>query len=289
MYARLKKRLQNLMRRSRRTGALLGCSLAACGLAGAAVIAAAAAPAAAASQARISADSAAAAASQARISADSAAVAAIPTDITAELTVATSAVPAAVSVAQPVATSAVPAAVSVAPSIVTAAIAAAAPFQLDKDIVPENAQSGAAELAKNADCVVVGRFSEADRMVPTGKSAPQGRLVNFVQTFTVRKLIKGNAGGQVTVITTGIEPLPPPSQLEANERYPGAWATGPDYLLFLRKLEGSDEYAPLGMLQGVYPIQGGRTISIEGKGFSQLNGLPEPGLQNIINGLLGQE
>ncbi|SDS41149.1 hypothetical protein SAMN05444162_1420 [Paenibacillaceae bacterium GAS479] len=260
MYARLKKRLQNLMRRSRRTGALLGCSLAACGIAGTAVIAVTAAPAAAA---------------------------AIPADITAEPTVAVFAVPAAVSVERTVAVSAVPAIVSVAPRIVTAAITAA-PFQLDKDIVPENAQSGVAELVKNADCVVIGRFSEADRMVPTGKSAPQGRLVNFVQTFTVRKLIKGNTGGQVTVITTGIEPLPPPSQLEANERYPGAWASGPDYLLFLRKLEGSDEYAPLGMLQGVYPIQGGRTISIEGKGFSQLNGLPESGLQNTVNELLGR-
>lgn len=124
-------------------------------------------------------------------------------------------------------------------------------------------------------------------MVPTASRVPQGRLVNFVQRLKVREWIKGSAQNQITVVTTGIEPLPPPSQLEANERYPGAWAADLDYLLFLRKLEGTEDYAPLGLLQGVYPIQEGRTVSLEGKGFPQLNGLEPSGLKNFVNGLIG--
>lgn len=165
--------------------------------------------------------------------------------------------------------------------------AQAAPFRLEQDVVPNESQASAPELVRRADGIAIGSFGESDRMVQTGKSAPQGKLVNFVQTFTVKRWIKGGSGSALTVVTTGIEPLPPPSQLEANERYPGAWATGPDYLLFLHKLEGTDSYVPLGLLQGVYPIQGGRTVSLEDKGFPQLNGIAEAGVPQAVERLAG--
>ncbi|QGG54960.1 hypothetical protein [Paenibacillus sp. B01] len=178
-------------------------------------------------------------------------------------------------------------AVAAAGALAAPGTAQAAPFRLDQDVVPEQSQASASELVRHADGIAVGSFGESDRMVQTGQSAPQGRLVNFVQKFTVKRWIKGGGSNELTVVTTGIEPLPPPSQLEANERYPGAWATGPDYLLFLHKLEGTDSYVPLGLLQGVYPIQGGRTVSLEDKGFPQLNGIAEAGVQQAVDRLAG--
>ena len=123
--------------------------------------------------------------------------------------------------------------------------------------------------------------------VKTGRKVAQGELVNFVQTFQAKQRLKGSPCQRMQVVTTGIEPLPAPSEKEANERYPGAWASGQDYLLFLKKLDGRDSYAILGLLQGVYPIQAGRTVKLENKGFAELHQVPEARLPSVVDGLLG--
>ncbi|ASS68488.1 MULTISPECIES: hypothetical protein [unclassified Paenibacillus] len=173
-------------------------------------------------------------------------------------------------------------------AVVAVAGAAAAPFRLDKDVVGDTTVVSASQLAKQADCIAVGRFSDSDRMVLTDRTAPQGRLVNFVQPFTVERMLKCPSSSSVRIITTGIEPLPPPSQTEANERYPGAWASGPDYLVFLQKLEGQDGYQVLGLLKGVYPIQAGKTVSLERQGFPELNGVSKENLDSVVKGLEGR-
>jgi hypothetical protein len=168
-------------------------------------------------------------------------------------------------------------------AILTAA--AAAPFRLDKDIVADEAVLNAAQLAKQADRVAVGRFTDSLQGVGTDRLAPQGRLVNYVQTFKVERMLKGPARETVEIVTTGIEPLPPTSQIEANVRYPGPWAPGPDYLLFLKKLEGRDSYQVLGLLKGVYPIQAGRTVRLKNHGFPELHQVPKVDLPSVVQGL----
>ncbi|MGU3471054.1 hypothetical protein ACLBWT_07875 [Paenibacillus sp. D51F] len=163
--------------------------------------------------------------------------------------------------------------------------AAAAPFRLDKDIVDDTTVVSASQLAKQADSIAVGRFSDSAQMILTDRTAPQGRLVNFVQPFTVERMLKGPSSSSVRIITTGIEPLPPPSQTEANEKFPGAWASGPDYLIFLKKLEGQDGYQVLGLLKGVYPIQAGKTVSLKRQGFPELNGVSKENLDFVVRGL----
>ncbi|MFF2528279.1 hypothetical protein ACFVS2_05120 [Brevibacillus sp. NPDC058079] len=133
--------------------------------------------------------------------------------------------------------------------------------------------SSLAELVKKCDLIVIAWVDSAHRAYPTGRAIPQGKIVNYTQRLQVKKAIKGTASRLLTVISTGVEPLPDASS-PLNLQYPGPLAEG-NYLLFLRKVSGSQLYSTAGLWQGVYPIYQGKTIALSNLGFTELNQLSQ--------------
>lgn len=88
-----------------------------------------------------------------------------------------------------------------------------------------------------------------------------------------KKAVKGTASRLLTVVSTGVEPLPDASS-PLNLQYPGPLAEG-NYLLFLRKVSGSQMYSTAGLWQGIYPIYQGKTIALSNLGFTELNQLSQ--------------
>lgn len=129
------------------------------------------------------------------------------------------------------------------------------------------------ELVKKCDLIVIGRVDSNHRAYPTGRTIPQGKIVNYTQSLHVKTAIKGSSSRRLTVISTGVEPLPDASS-PLNLQYPGPLAEG-NYLLFLRKVSGSQLYSTAGLWQGVYPISQGKTIALTNLGFSELNQLSQ--------------
>ncbi|MBG9945469.1 hypothetical protein ABE237_19460 [Brevibacillus formosus] len=129
------------------------------------------------------------------------------------------------------------------------------------------------ELVKKCDLIVIGRIDSNHRAYPTGRTIPQGKIVNYTQSLHVTTAIKGSSSRRLTVISTGVEPLPDASS-PLNLQYPGPLAEG-NYLLFLRKVSGSQLYSTAGLWQGVYPISQGKTIALTNLGFSELNQLSQ--------------
>ncbi|MBH0332649.1 hypothetical protein ABH14_23375 [Brevibacillus brevis] len=129
--------------------------------------------------------------------------------------------------------------------------------------------SSLAELVKKCDLIVIGRVDGIHRSYPTGRTLPQGKIVNYTQRLQVKKAIKGTASRLLTVVSTGVEPLPDASS-PLNLQYPGPLAEG-NYLLFLRKVSGSQLYSTAGLWQGIYPIYQGKTIALSNLGFTELN------------------
>lgn len=127
-------------------------------------------------------------------------------------------------------------------------------------------------LVKNAVIIAYGRFDSVSQIVPTGTSVSSGELINYVQSFHVKKLIKGQAGEMIKFLSTGIEPLPQPKD-PLNKVYPGPMAEG-NYICFFRNVPGSNQlYSIIGGWQGVYPVVNGKTISLESSGFPIFNNL----------------
>lgn len=133
--------------------------------------------------------------------------------------------------------------------------------------------SSLAELVKKCDLIVIAWVDSAHRAYPTGRTIPQGKIVNYTQRLQVKKTIKGSSSRLLTVISTGVEPLPDASS-PLNLQYPGPLAEG-NYLLFLRKVSGSQLYSTAGLWQGVYPIYQGKTIALSNLGFTELNQLSQ--------------
>ncbi|QQE72697.1 hypothetical protein KDJ56_12030 [Brevibacillus composti] len=67
-----------------------------------------------------------------------------------------------------------------------------------------------------------------------------------------------------------------------NLSYPGPLAEG-QYVLFLKKVRRSDLYSTVGLWQGIYPVYDGKTITLEGQGFPELNQLTIAELRRKIN------
>ncbi|NRS50003.1 hypothetical protein [Brevibacillus sp. HB2.2] len=133
--------------------------------------------------------------------------------------------------------------------------------------------SSLAELVKKCDLIVIGRVDSTHRAYPTGRTLPQGKIVNYTQRLQVKKAVKGTASRLLTVVSTGVEPLPDASS-PLNLQYPGPLAEG-NYLLFLRKVSGSQLYSTAGLWQGIYPIYQGKTIALSNLGFTELNQLSQ--------------
>lgn len=137
--------------------------------------------------------------------------------------------------------------------------------------VPITAVQNAKELVRQSDYIVIGWIDTAHKAYPTGRSIPQGKIVNYTQTLHVKKVFKGASPRLLTLLSTGLEPLPETSS-PLNLTYPGPLGEG-NYLLFLRKVKGSSLHSLTGLWQGVYPIYQGKTIALQGVGFADFHQL----------------
>lgn len=126
-------------------------------------------------------------------------------------------------------------------------------------------------LVSSSTLITYGWFDTSHQEQPLEKSVQDGKLVNFVQSFHVDQYLKGTGHQIVTVLSSGIEPLPLPSN-PINKVYPGPMAEG-RYVCFLKPVPGTELYTIVGGWQGVYPIYEGKTISLQGEGFPELNQL----------------
>jgi hypothetical protein len=136
------------------------------------------------------------------------------------------------------------------------------------------------ELVQNSSFIIYGWFDSADEEHQTKKKVDNGELVNFVQTLQVKRSIKGRPPQFIRVISTGIEPLPDPSD-PMNKIYPGPMAEG-EYVCFLRSIPGTDVYYIVGGWQGVYPVYEGKMVSFEEVGYPQFEGLTIQELETKI-------
>jgi len=138
-------------------------------------------------------------------------------------------------------------------------------------IVKSEPVASEAALIGQADRIAYGWFDSADQELQTGREVQGGKLVNFTQTFHVQRSLKGESSRLIRVLSTGIEPLPD-AKNPLNSVYPGPMVEG-SYVCFLKKLPRQNLYTIIGGWQGVYPVQDGKTIALEGAGFPQLGGL----------------
>lgn len=147
----------------------------------------------------------------------------------------------------------------------------AAPPDLARLRVDTTPVKNARELVQTVDLIVSGRTDSHFQSAATGVSLRHGKVHNYIQSFRVQRTWKGSAPQVIKLLTTGIEPLPD-ARDPLNLTYPGPLSEG-EYVLFLKKVHGTNFYRLVGVWQGVYPVQGGRTIALRGAGFAELNGL----------------
>lgn len=127
------------------------------------------------------------------------------------------------------------------------------------------------DLINRSSLIVYGWTDSAHQKYPTGTQVPSGALVNFVQTIHVKQVLKGTSSQLIDLLTTGIEPVPDPND-PLNNRYPGPLAEG-NYICFLKGVPGTELYSVVGVWQGVYPIVNGKTVALQGAGYSTLHHL----------------
>ncbi|WP_134683949.1 hypothetical protein [Brevibacillus migulae] len=128
------------------------------------------------------------------------------------------------------------------------------------------------DLIERSTLIVYGWADSAEQQTyPTGKRVPSGALVNFVQTLHVKRAFKGASPKLIQLLSTGIEPLPDPKD-PLNNRYPGPLAEG-DYIIFLKKVSGTNLYTTVGIWQGVYPFLDGKSVALRGSGYPSLEQL----------------
>jgi hypothetical protein len=147
-------------------------------------------------------------------------------------------------------------------------------------IIKSEAYENEKALIRGSDCIVYGWFDSADQEAPTGHSVQNGSLVNFVQTFHTKKILKGDAKQLMRVLATGVEPLPDADD-PLNHTYTGPIIEG-QYVCFFKRVPGTDLYRLAAGWQGVYPIHDNKTIALQNEGFPQLGGLTIEQLEKRI-------
>jgi hypothetical protein len=152
--------------------------------------------------------------------------------------------------------------------LLTAPAASAAPLPNHDVELPRRAS--VESLLQTSNLVAYGRFDTAHDSKTLRKKAGGMTLVNYVQHFHVLKYLKGSGPMVVEVLSTGMEPMPDPDNAW-NEAYPGPMAEG-EYICFLVRIDAV-HYAINGRWQGVYPVQDGKTLVLEGAGFPELGHL----------------
>lgn len=126
------------------------------------------------------------------------------------------------------------------------------------------------ELVRTSTIVAYGRFDTAHHSKTLRKQVNDRTLVNYGQNFHVYRYIKGSGPMVLEVLTTGVEPMPD-ADSPLNISYPGPMAEGM-YIAFLVSGE-SPYYLINGRWQGVYPMKDGKSITLQGAGFPELNQL----------------
>ncbi|WP_411501595.1 hypothetical protein [Brevibacillus centrosporus] len=127
------------------------------------------------------------------------------------------------------------------------------------------------ELVNQSELIVVAWADTSNQSASTGRSLREGKLVNYAQTLHIKQILKGSSARMLKLVSTGVEPLPDASS-PLNRTYPGPLAEG-NYVLFLQRVSAPNLYSSSGLWQGVYPLFQGKTIALEGAGFSELNQL----------------
>jgi hypothetical protein len=140
---------------------------------------------------------------------------------------------------------------------------------IPKQIVTITRVTNIKDLVSSSTLIAFGWFDTSDQKQPLDKNVQGGKLVNFVQSFHVEQYLKGTNNQIINVLSTGIEPLPDPTN-PFNKVYPGPMAEG-QYVSFLKPVPGTNFYTIVGGWQGVYPVFEGKTIALEDEGFPELN------------------
>ncbi|MFT8871188.1 MAG: hypothetical protein ABF868_02735 [Sporolactobacillus sp.] len=134
-------------------------------------------------------------------------------------------------------------------------------------LFPSRQFRSAEELKHTADTIVIAHVNEDERSWSTGKRTDSGhRLMNARQTLRISSTLKGRALSTACLLTTGVQPLPPPHS-SLNLLYTGPLAEG-DYALFLKKYGIGCDFLLNGGFSAVYPLYDGKTIALD-QGFSE--------------------
>ena len=140
-------------------------------------------------------------------------------------------------------------------------------------------------MVQQSDLIVLGWPENTEKKYPTNETIGHYKIFNVLQTIRTQKVLKGSPPSQVNIVTPGVDPLPNPTN-PLNKTYPGPLAKE-NYVLFLKKLPHSEYYTMIGGWQGVYPLIEGKTVSFEGLGFQELNGLSVDQLEQRVKGWTG--
>ncbi|MCZ8521753.1 MULTISPECIES: hypothetical protein [Paenibacillus] len=150
-------------------------------------------------------------------------------------------------------------------------------------VVPKETAATADELAAKADLIVYGSLAEEAKPYPTGRKVDGRLLINYVQKFKVKRILRGtvDANGTLAILTDGFDPLPLP-QDPLNLTYTGPLVQG-EYVCFLHRVPQSAEYTITGGWQGLYPLQGGKLVALQKQGgFAAYGGMTVEQLQDRL-------
>lgn len=127
------------------------------------------------------------------------------------------------------------------------------------------------ELISKSDVIAFGALKPAYETIQLNQMIGQSRMINTKQLFSLSKVWKGPGKRAVIFLSTGLDPLPE-AKSPLNLQYPGELANG-NYIFFLKRLSGTPYYQLTTGMQSVYPVFNGKSISLKGTGFSELDGL----------------
>lgn len=140
------------------------------------------------------------------------------------------------------------------------------------EIIPDPTPvPNASQLVKRSDLIVYVKVPPELSTYPTHRSLGEAKIINYTQPLRVIQTWKGPSAPVVHLLTSGLEPVPPPDN-PLNDRYSGPIAEG-DYVCFLQHA-GTNLYSIVGVWQGLYPVEAGRAIALERSGFPVFSGLP---------------
>ncbi|MEB3101545.1 hypothetical protein [Ferviditalea candida] len=154
---------------------------------------------------------------------------------------------------------------------------------LSQLIIQVRPETSLEALVRHSTIIAYGKLGSPIREVSTNTKIDRYKLVNYIQPLDVLKMIKGQPHRRIEVLSTGLDPLPLPTN-PLNDKYPGALADG-EYICFLKAVPGTRFMQIVGGWQGVYPMLDGKTIALD-QGFPELNDLTISQFQKNINRLM---